>query len=215
MKRQLVALAVVLAIASMGAAKKKPARDVLPDLQHERVDYWVAEFSKDHDYHKKIAAGFERKAKYQAMIERKLRKRGMPQNLIYLAFEESAFNPEAHSRFAAVGIWQLTQDSAKLYGLKVNQKVDERLTVETETHAAQHMLDHLHEHFGSWYLAAAAWNCGEHKVAKIMKHRLKRQSGSDRDYYRIWDDLPGETRDFVPAIIALERIGKNPKKYGF
>jgi len=213
MQRGLLALTLLLAVASLGA--KKPAADVLPDLPHERVDYWVAEFSKDHDYHKKIAEGFVRKAKYQAMIERKLRKNGMPQNLIYLAMEESAFNPDARSRFSAVGIWQLTRATAHLYGLKVNKKVDERLTVERETDAALRFLSHLHKRFGCWYLAAAAWNCGENKLARLMKHKLKRESGSDRDYYRIWDDLPGETRDFVPAIIALKRIGKNPKKYGF
>ncbi|HEV8435728.1 MAG TPA: hypothetical protein VGR95_20120, partial [Thermoanaerobaculia bacterium] len=60
---------------------KTPPSDVFPDIQHERVDYWVAAFSKMHDYHKKIAGGFERKAKYQDMLERKLRKQGMPQNL--------------------------------------------------------------------------------------------------------------------------------------
>lgn len=66
-----------------------------------------------------------------------------------------------------------------------------------------------------WYLAAAAYNAGEHKIARIMKHHCKRESGSDHDYYRIWDDLPPQTRDYVPAIVALERIGKHPAKYGF
>ena len=195
--------------------KTKPAKDVLPDLRHERVDYWVAEFSKDHDYHKKIAAGFLRKAKYQEMIQRKLRKKGMPQNLIYLAFEESAFNSEARSDQKAVGIWQLEAATARLYGLKVNRKVDEREQIEKETDAALAFLNHLHKRFGSWYLAAAAYNAGENRVARLMRKHFGHESGPDRDYYKIWDDLPGETRDFVPAIIALNRIGKDPSKYGF
>src|SRR5438309_8316188 len=112
----------LLALLPFAANAKQPPADVLPDLSHERVDYWVAAFSKMHDYHKKIAAGFERKAKYQDMLERKLRKQGMPQNLIYLAFEESAFNCEARSRAKANGIWQLTAATARLYGLKVNKK---------------------------------------------------------------------------------------------
>lgn len=124
------------------------ARDVFPDIRHERVDYWVAEFSEDHDYHKKIAAGFARKAKYQNMIERELRKRGLPQNLIYLAFEESAFDSVARSDQKAVGIWQLTPDTARLYGLKVKKGTDERREVEKETDAALRFLDHLYRDFG-------------------------------------------------------------------
>jgi membrane-bound lytic murein transglycosylase D len=209
------ALLVLVALPLFGAAKKAPARDVLPELKHERVDYWVAEFSKDKDYHKKIAEGFERKAKYQKMLERKLRKRGLPQNLIYLAFEESAFNPVARSGQRAVGIWQLMPATAKQYDLKVSRKVDDRLKVEKETDAALRFLDHLYGYFGSWYLAAAAYNAGQHKIARIMKKKLGRHTGTNRDYYRIWDDLPPQTRDYVPAILALQRIGRNPKKYGF
>jgi membrane-bound lytic murein transglycosylase D len=190
-------------------------RDVFPELTHERVDYWVAEFRTDKDYHKKIAEGFERKAKYQELLERKLRKRGMPQNLIYLAFEESAFNPEARSGQRAVGIWQLMPATARLYGLKVSKKSDDRLKVEKETDAALRFLDHLYGYFGSWYLAAAAYNAGEHKIAHIMKRKYGRHTGTDRDYYRIWAELPPQTRDYVPAILALKRIGKDPKKYGF
>jgi membrane-bound lytic murein transglycosylase D len=214
MRRVFASLLVLIALPLSGGGKR-PTRDVFPELKHERVDYWVTQFSNDKDYHKKIAAGFERKAKYQEMLERKLRKRGMPQNLIYLAFEESAFDPVARSDQRAVGIWQLMPATAKLYGLKVSQKNDDRLKVEKETDAALRFLDHLYDYFGSWYLAAAAFNAGEHKVAHIMKKKLGCHTGTDRDYYRIWNDLPPQTRDYVPAILALERIGKNPKKYGF
>jgi hypothetical protein len=189
--------------------------DVLPDVTHERVDYWVTHFSKDHDYHRKIAAGFARKARYQTMIERKLRKRHMPQNLIYLAMEESAFNSVARSRQKAAGIWQLTPATARLYGLKVKGKTDERQNVEKETDAALTFLSHLHKRFGCWYLAAAAYDSGENRVARIMHKNFRREEGRDRDYYRIWNKLPGETRDYVPAIIALKRIGREPAKYGF
>lgn len=213
--RRALAVALFLIATTASAKPHPPAPDVLPDLAHERVDYWVAAFSKVHDYHVKIAEGFVRKAKYQNYLERELRKRGMPQNLIYLAMEESAFNPEARSDAKAVGIWQLTADTARLYGLKVSKKVDERRKIEKETDAALHFLSHLHRRFGCWYLAAAAYNTGEHRLSRIMHDSLGRESGTDRDYYRIWNDLPGETRDYVPAIIALKRIGRNPKKYGF
>jgi membrane-bound lytic murein transglycosylase D len=81
--------------------------------------------------------------------------------------------------------------------------------------AALRFLDHLYHYFGSWYLAAAAYNAGPHKIARIMKKKYGRHTGTNRDYYRIWDDLPPQTRDYVPAILALQRIGRNPKKYGF
>lgn len=187
----------------------------LHDIPHERVDYWVAEFSKDHEYHKKIAAGFERMPKYQKMIERKLRERDMPRNLIWLAMEESAFKSEVSSRQGAVGIWQLTAATARLWGLKVNKKIDERTSVEKETDAALDLLEHLYKRFGCWYLAAAAYDSGENRIARIMKETYGREKGRDRDYYRIWDKLPGETRDYVPAIIALKRIGADRAKYGF
>ena len=205
--------AVVFAAALLAAAPL-PA-DSLPDISHERVDYWVAAFSKMHDYRKKIAAGLQRKPKYAPMITKKLRKRGMPQNLVYLAFEESAFDHTAASRQKAIGIWQLTPATARLYGLKVNKKKDERTIVEKETDAALDLLEHLHKRFGCWYLAAAAYDSGENRIARIMKKRFGREKGRDRDYYKIWDDLPGETRDYVPAIVALKRIGTNPSKYGF
>lgn len=212
-------LLIALLLFSTPAAAAKHAKplpdDVLPDLSHERVDYWVAAFSKMPDYRKKLSAGFVRKAKYQDYLERRLRQKHMPQNLIYLAMEESAFDPDAASSARAVGVWQLTAATARLYGLKVTKKVDERRQLEKETTAALRFLSHLHRRFGCWYLAAAAYNTGEHRVARIMRKTLHRESGTDRDYYRIWDNLPPETRDYVPAIIALKRIGKNPKKFGF
>src|SRR3954467_13426753 len=106
--RRLFAVLLLLAALPLFAAAKARPRDVFPESTHERIDYWVAEFSKDMQYHEKIAKGFERKAKYQAMLERKLCLCGMPQNLIYLAFEESAFNPVARSGLGTLSIWHLS-----------------------------------------------------------------------------------------------------------
>ena len=214
-------LPVLLILALAGAAGAKTTHHTsskvagFPDIEHERVDYWVAAFSKMHDYRKKIAAGLERKPKYEKMILRKLDECGMPHNLLYLAFEESAFDPDAGSRAQAIGLWQLTKATAKLYGLKVSKKIDERKMPEKETDAALRFLEHLHKRFGSWYLAAAAYDSGENRIARIMRKRFGREHGTDRDYYKIWDEIPGETRDYVPAIVALKRISADPKKYGF
>lgn len=200
-----VALFVVLLLAP---------RDVISDLDHEQVDYWIERFTTG-DKRTEIAEAFARKPRYESMIERKLRRRGMPKELLYLAMIESGFNPKAHSRGGAIGIWQLLPDTARRYGLKVNDKVDERKDAAKSTDAALSYLSYLHNRFGSWYLAAAAYNSGHNRVARVMTEVTGAESGSDADYYRIREQLPGQTRDFVPAMIALARIGKNPKKYGF
>lgn len=179
----------------------------LADLPHERVDYWVERFTNG-DKRTEIEEAFARKPLVESMITGKLRKRGMPEDLIYLAMAESGFNPAAHSAQRARGIWQLIPDTARRYGLRVDDEVDERRDPEKATDAALKYLAYLHKRFGSWYLAAAAYNSGENRVGRIMTEVTGSERGTDEDYYRIWDRLPGETRDFIPAMVALRRIGK-------
>lgn len=149
------------------------------------------------------------------MIRQKLSRRGMPEELVYLAMAESGFNVQAHSASDAVGIWQLVPDTARRYGLRVDETVDERRDPEKSTDAAISYLSYLFNRFGSWYLAAAAYNSGENRVGRIMTESTGSEKGTDADYYRIWDKLPGETRDYVPAAIALMRIGRDRPRYGF
>jgi membrane-bound lytic murein transglycosylase D len=189
-------------------------RDVLPDLAHQRVDYWVERFTKG-DKRAEIAEAFARKGDVEATIAAELRRRGMPAELIYLAMAESGFNPKAHSVDDAIGIWQLVPDTARRWGLRVDDEVDERKDAQKATDAALSYLAYLYNRFGSWYLAAAAYNTGENRVARIMTEVTGAEAGTDEDYYRIWDRLPGETRDFVPAMVALARIGKAADQYGF
>jgi membrane-bound lytic murein transglycosylase D len=122
---------------------------------------------------------------------------------------ESGLNPEAHSVADAAGIWQLVPDTARRWGLTVDDTVDERRDLQKSTKAALSYLAYLYNRFGSWYLAAAAYNAGENRVSRIMTDVIGAESGSDADYYRIWDQLPGETRDYVPAMVALARIGRD------
>ncbi len=143
------------------------------------------------------------------MIRAKLRRRGMPEELLYLAMVESGFNPTVHSLANAAGIWQLVPDTARRYGLKVDETIDERLDPEKSTDAALSYLSYLYNRFGSWYLAAAAYNAGENRITRIL------EKGTDADYYRIWDQLPGETRDYVPAMVAAMRIARDPARHGF
>jgi membrane-bound lytic murein transglycosylase D len=182
-------------------------RSVLPDLSHERVDYWVERFTNG-DKRAEIEEAFARKPQVETMIAEKLRRRGMPGDLIYLAMAESGLNPQAHSVADAAGIWQLVPDTARRWGLRVDDTIDERRDPEKSTDAALSYLSYLFNRFGSWYLAAAAYNAGENRIARIMSESTGSESGTDADYYRIWDQLPGETRDYVPAMVALARIGK-------
>lgn len=223
MKQTLFTLTLALAMTACASAPARtspptPAaaapRDVLAALPHERVDYWVERFSRG-DKRPEIEAAFARMPRVESMIREKLRRRGMPEDLLYLAMAESGFNPEAHSAAAAKGIWQLVPDTARRWGLTVNETTDERNDAEKSTDAALSYLSYLYNRFGSWYLAAAAYNTGENRVGRIMTEETGSERGTDADYYRIWEKLPGETRDFVPAMVALATIGRERVRYGF
>jgi membrane-bound lytic murein transglycosylase D len=218
-------LSIALALAACGSATASaPApsttpppsaavRSELASLPHERVEYHVTRFTGEK--RAEFASYLERKQQYEPMIREKLRRRGMPEDLLYLAMIESGFNPEVRSLAEARGIWQLVADTARRYGLRVDEEADERNDPEKATDAALSYLAYLYNRFGSWYLAAAAYNTGENRVGRLMTEAFGRETGTDEDYYRIWDQLPGETRDFVPAMVAAARIGKEPARYGF
>jgi membrane-bound lytic murein transglycosylase D len=185
----------------------------LANLDHGRVDSWVRRFTSD--LKRSFTTYLERMDEYAPMISAKLAQRDMPQDLIYLAMIESGFNPKAQSPAKASGLWQFIGETGRRYGLTVNRKVDERNNPARSTDAALAYLADLHDRFGSWYLAAAAYNTGENRVGRIMREVTGSERGTDADYYRIASRLPQETRDYVPKLIAAARIAKEPAKYGF
>jgi membrane-bound lytic murein transglycosylase D len=187
----------------------------LPNLDNSRVDSWVKVFSTNPKVKSRFALWLDRKSTYEPMISAKLAERDMPQDLIYLAMIESGFNPKAQSPAKAGGLWQFISETGKRYGLTVNKHVDERNQPEKATEAALSYLSDLHDRFGSWYLAAAAYNTGENRVGRIMKQVTGSEKGTDADYYRISKLLPKETQDYVPMMIAAGRISKEPARYGF
>jgi membrane-bound lytic murein transglycosylase D len=188
----------------------------LPNLDHPRVDYWVHRFSSDPDLHEKFAGYLERSGWYREMIARELAERGMPQDLLYLSMMESGFKPRAFSRAKASGLWQFVSETGKRYGLTVDKYVDERNNPQRATEAALDYLQELHDRFDSWYLAAAAYNTGENRISRIMRSEFGTEKAfGEGAYYRIWDRLPAETRDYVPLMIAAARIAKDPARYGF
>jgi len=144
------------------------------------------------------------------MISRVLQEEGLPQDLIYLAQAESAFQPLALSRAGARGIWQFVGYRGMEYGLRHTWWVDERQDPEKATRAAAQHLRDLYSMFGDWYLAMAAYNCGPGNV----------QRGIERtgfaDFWELYkrNVLPRETKNYVPIILALTLIAKDAQHYG-
>ncbi len=188
----------------------------LPNLDHPRVDHFVDAFQNDPEMHQRLEVFLSRAGQYVPMISAKLAEHDMPHDLIFLAMIESGFDPSAYSGAHASGLWQFMASTAKHYGLRVNHSVDERNHPEKSTEAALDYLTYLHDRFNSWYLAAAAYNAGEGRVARIMRDTYgTEKAASEEAYYKIWPKLPKETRDYVPLMIAAARVAKNPEKYGF
>jgi membrane-bound lytic murein transglycosylase D len=185
----------------------------IPNLDHDRVAYWMGRFQTDK--RDDFATYLKRMGRYAELISAELSKRGMPQDLVYLAMIESGFNPKAYSHADASGLWQFIGATARRYGLDINRAVDERNDPVKATTAALDYLSDLHDRFGSWYLAAAAYNMGENGLTRILRSALGRTRGTDADYYALWSRLPKETRDYVPLMVAAARIAKEPAKYGF
>jgi membrane-bound lytic murein transglycosylase D len=184
----------------------------IPMVRNASVERFVDMFQgKQQD---RMAMYLKRSGRYEGMIRAKLRARGMPEDLVYLSMIESGFNPTARSRAQAVGLWQFMEGTGRGYGLRVDGWVDERRDPEKSTDAALRYLGELHGTFGSWYLAAAAYNSGDNRVKKVMREETGSEKGKDADFWRIRFRLPAETREYVPLILAAALVGKEPGKYG-
>ena len=178
-------------------------------IEHHRVRYFIDYFSKNQKEH--FTTALIRSGRYFPMIAGLLQEAGLPEELGYLVLIESSFLPNAVSPSGAAGLWQFVPQTARKYGLRINSWVDERRDPEKSTRAAMAYLKELHEHFGKWYLATAAYNAGQGTIKKAMK-----ESGA-RDFWNLSDKsiLKDETRDFVPKFVAAALIATNSQKYGF
>jgi len=152
-----------------------------------------------------------RSARYLPMIKRVFQEAGLPEDLAYLAMIESGFNNKAYSPAAACGMWQFIRGTGLRYGLNINSYVDERRDPEKATRAAAQYLLDLYKQFGSWYLAAASYNCGEGRVQRELNQ------SNHKNFWELSANkcLPTETKNYVPQMIAATIIAKNPKKFGF
>ena len=152
----------------------------------------------------------ERSQKYLFHIVEEVEKRGMPTEIALLPMIESAYNPQAYSRSRASGIWQFMPATGKFFGLKQNWWVDNRRDITIATDAALTYLQKLHNMFGSWDLALAAYNAGEGTVSRAIEQN--RKLGLSTNYESL--NLPAETKNYVPKLQAMKNLMTYPGKYG-
>lgn len=147
---------------------------------------------------------------YGNIFVEELIKEKMPLELQYLPVIESALNPNAVSRAGATGLWQFMPATANGLGMEVNTLVDQRRDPRKSSAAAAKYIKQLHEAYGDWGLALAAYNCGPGNVNKA----LRRAGGGKRDFWEIYNYLPQETRGYVPAFIAANFVMNYYDRYG-
>lgn len=152
-------------------------------------------------------AWHRRSGRYRDLILPILRQQGLPQDLLYLAMIESGFNPRAYSRAQAVGLWQFIRHTGQLEGLRIDPWVDERRDPVKSTRAAVNHLRGLYAEFGDWRLAAAAYNAGRGRVRRAI------EAAGSSDFWAL--DLPRETRNYVPLLMAAAIVAKDPARFGF
>ncbi len=152
-----------------------------------------------------------RSTRYLPMIKEIFQEAGLPEDLAYLAMVESGFSAKAYSPAAASGMWQFIKGTGLRYGLAIDSYVDERRDPEKCTRAAAQYLLDLYKQFGSWYLAAASYNCGEGRVQRELNQ------SNHKNFWELSANmcLPTETKNYVPQMIAATIIAKNPEKFGF
>jgi len=149
----------------------------------------------------------KRSRRYLPHIEQMLKQNGLPGDIKYIAVAESALLPHAGSRRGAIGFWQFMADTGRKYGLNIDEYVDERRNLFFSTAAAVRYFNELYQKFGSWELAAAAYNMGEAGLrAEIMEQETN-------NYYQLY--LPLETQRYIFRILSVKLILTDPEKYGF
>ena len=197
-----------LNIKAKAEAEIKSTHSDLPLMMTDQVAGFINYFS--HRGREKFEHSLARSGRYEDMIRSTLRDEGVPQDLIYLAQAESGFHPLAVSRAGARGLWQFMGSRARGYGLQRSWWVDDRQDPEKSTRAAAHHLKDLYNQFGDWYLAMAAYNSGPGTVQSAVKRT------GYADFWELYrrNVLPRETRNYVPIILAVTLIAKNPEQYG-
>ena len=212
------------ALADMG---RELADAQLPIELNERVEHWMLRFSTWDK--REFEETLSRAGLYSDMIRGKLHARGMPGELVYLAMIESGFLTNARSHVLATGMWQFMDPTARAYGLRIDGYVDERRDPVKATDAALEYLSDLYQQYGSWYLAAAAYNAGPTRVSLALARqsgvRARDESlyraeegnlygeGDGNIYWEIVDHLPKETAQYVPRLLAATYLARYADRF--
>jgi membrane-bound lytic murein transglycosylase D len=180
----------------------------LPVVAHARVDREIEWLQRNPDY---VARVFGRAQRYLHHVVNEVEARGLPADLALLPIVESAFNPFAYSRAHASGLWQFIAPTGERYGLRRNFWQDQRRDVLESTRAALDYLEHLRDRFnGDWFLAIAAYNYGSGNIRRAINRNLALRRKTD--FFSL--SLPAETRAYVPKLIALAKMIREPAAYG-
>src|SRR3954453_309872 len=157
-----------------------------------------------------LLSGLRRSGRYRPLIQKIFAEEGVPEELIYLAQAESGFLPRAISHKQAVGMWQFIAGTGANYDLVRTTNFDERFDPEKATRAAAKYLKDLYARYGDWYLAMAGYNCGAGAVDRAVERT------GYADYWELLKRhaLPKETSSYVPIIVAMTIMAKNPLDYG-
>jgi len=204
----------VLAPEPVGAFDALLTSPVLRDAGFAaEVDEWVG-------YWTEAAAGsvpgfLRRMGHFERMVDSTLDARRMPPSLRYLPFIESGYNPRATSHAAAVGMWQFMAGTARGFGMAVDPLVDERRNPFKSTDAATRYLSTLHDEFGSWFLALAAYNGGPTRTRRILRTHAPDAEPSDSLFWALRSHFPRETRQFVPKLVGAIVVASDPARHGY
>jgi membrane-bound lytic murein transglycosylase D len=178
----------------------------MPDLDTDQVRTAERWYASRPDYVQRMT---ERGSRYLFHIVEEVERRGMPTELALLPFVESAFNPQAVSSAKASGMWQFMPATGSTFSLKQNVFRDDRRSVLGSTRAALDYLARLHDMFGDWHLALAAYNWGEGNVQRAIARN--RRAGKPTDYLSL--KMPNETAFYVPKLQAVKNIVLHPEQY--
>ena len=196
-------------VAAKATAELKTTQSDLPLVINDYVAAYIDFFSNNPRGHATIINSLERMGAYKEMIQRVLREEGVPQDLIYQAVAESGFRPQAvNPRSHARGMWQFMPWAA--YGLERTAWYDQRFDPVESTRAYAREIKKMYDQLGDWYLAMAAYDWGPGNIQKAV------QRTGYADFWELYrrNNLPQETKNYVPIILAVTIMAKNPKQYG-
>lgn len=187
----------------------------MPDLPvrwDARVVRYLEFFKDDPRGRSMLSTWFRRSGRYRDNIKKVLRKKGLPEDLVWLAMIESGFEPSARSPVGAVGLWQFMPETGKIYGLQQDRWADMRMSLTVATEAAADFLADLHRRFGSWDLAMAGYNMGYGGVLTAVRRY------NTNDFWtlsKLEGSFPWETTLYVPKILAAAVVAHNMATFGF